>query len=102
MSTHQLLEITDEPVVLKESLGDDEPPGQLSTLSLCVPGDLLEDGLEGAHVSVVVPLDGRSRDLQSLLDREVAKSVGDDDVSSFGERGDDRGHRREGLGVDDG
>jgi hypothetical protein len=50
---------------------------------------------------VVIPLDGASRDLESLLHSKVDRLVRYDDVSSFCECWDDRGDGREGLGVDD-
>lgn len=50
---------------------------------------------------MLVEPDGTPRDLEPPLDRKVASPVGDDDVPSFGERGDDRGDAREGLSVDD-
>lgn len=51
---------------------------------------------------MLVELDGRPRDLETLHDGKVAQPVGDDDVASLGEGRDDRGDARERLGVDDG
>jgi len=50
---------------------------------------------------IVVP-DRRPRELESSLNREVAEPVGDDDVSSFGEGGDDGRDGGEVLSVEDG
>ena len=53
-------------------------------------------------VAVVVPPDGRSRDLDALLDGKVDAAIGDDDVAALAERGDHGRDATERLGVDDG
>ena len=51
---------------------------------------------------MVEPADGTARDLEALLNRKVDASIGNDDISSFGEGRDDGGNCRERLGVENG
>lgn len=92
-------EVGDVADVFEEAFGDDEATRQGSPgLFTC---HALEHALEIRIVVVVVPFDGAAGDLDALA-RGVGNSrVADDDVAAFGEGGDDRGHRGEGLRVHD-
>jgi hypothetical protein len=50
---------------------------------------------------VGIPLDGRPRDLETLVNGKVDALISDDDIASLGEGGDGRGDGSVGLRVDD-
>lgn len=85
---------------LEQALRHDKPPCQL--LLLCLLLDhLLHLGLKVAHVAVTEPADVASRDLETLADRVVCGSVGDDDIATLAKGGDHAGDGGESLGIDD-
>ena len=103
-TTHHFRQVDHAAVVLKHAFGDDESParGRVPLVLLVVLPDTLEDALESLIVAVVVPPDGRSRNLDALLDGKVDAAIGDDDVAALAERGDHGRDATERLGVDDG
>lgn len=99
--THNLDQVHHRAVVLKNTFGDNELSLERSTLPFSFLVDDFQLSLQVGHIVVVIPLDGTSRDLKSLLHRKVDRLVRYDYISSFGECWNDRGDGREGLGVDD-
>ena len=99
-SAHHFRQIQHHPIILKYPLCDDKLLGQLPSLSLPIPLDLLHDPLQILHIAMRIPHDFGSRDLQSLLNRKVYSAIRDDDVPSFGERRNGRRGGCIGLRVD--
>lgn len=103
VKTHYFREVYHAAVRLEDALGNDEPPtsGGIPLVLLVLLLDLLEDALQALVIAVLVPPDGRARDLDAFLDRKVDAPVGDDDVAALAERGNDGGHATEGVGIVD-
>ena len=99
---NQLGQIGHRSVACKDTLGDDEPPGERAPPLLALLLDLLQHLLERVEVVVVVVADGRAGDLDSFLDGKVDIAVCDNDVAALTEGGDDGGEGGEALGVEDG
>lgn len=101
IAPHHFGEVQHGSVVFEDTLGRDKSSLQGSAFP---PGFLfhsLQLPLQVGHVVVFIPLDCASSDLETLLDGKVDRFVCYYDVPSFGESGNDRSDRREGLRVDD-
>lgn len=98
---YQFREIRHRAVILENALGDDEPTSQGPTLLLCLLLNALQHIFKALQVVMVIPPNGASRDLDTLLDCEVDTAVRDNDIPTFCEGCDDGRDCCESLRVDD-
>lgn len=99
--TNQLGQINHFPITFKDAFGDNEATCQrsLALLSLLLYAD--KDILEALEIIVVIPPDRGTRNLNTLLDSKVDRTIRDNDVSSLAESGNNRADGRESLRVKD-
>lgn len=86
--------------MIKDTLRDNEPTCERTLLLASLLLDALKNLLQTLCVVVVIPSDGRPRDLQPLLNSKIGTSVGDYDIATLAEGRDDGGNGRECLGID--
>ena len=101
--TYDLWQVDHTSIVLKDSLGNNEPPtrSRVPPILLILLLDALQDSLQRLVISVIVPFHVDPRNLNPFLNGEVAASIGYYDVSTFAECWDDGRDRRETLSVID-
>ena len=99
--TNQLGQISHFPITFKNTFGDNEATCQrtLALLSLLLHAD--KNLLEALEIIVVIPPDGRTRDLDTLLNGKVHRAIRDNDISPLAEGRNNRGDGREPLRVKD-
>lgn len=80
---YQFREIRHCAVILKDALSDDEPTSQWPTLLLSLLLNALQHVFKALQVVMVIPPNGASRDLDTLLDGEVDTAVRNNDITTF-------------------
>lgn len=98
--TYKLRKVYIVPNHLKETLSNDESPGQ--NLLLCLLfSNSFQDPLQVFHVVVLVPLDVAPRGLQTVPNRIVDHFVGYDNITTFAEGRKGTGYSRKSMSIYD-
>jgi hypothetical protein len=88
-NTHDFREIEQSAIVLENTLGNNEPSTDLSTLPSMFPLNSVQNALKIRNIVVRVPFNGTTTNLHALLNRKVGPAVSDNDIATLGKGWDD-------------